>query len=63
MAEKKNNAQKQKTVRTTVSMPLSDYEHLELIADSKKVSIAWVVREAIEQYLRSENSSTDSTKN
>lgn len=62
MAEKKNNVQKQKTVRTTVSMPLSDYEQLELIADLKKVSIAWVVREAIEQYLRSENSSTDSTK-
>jgi hypothetical protein len=40
-----------KCVRTTVSMPESYYRDLERIADQKKVSIAWVVRDAVESYL------------
>lgn len=62
MAQKKNKVQKQKTARTTVSMLHLDNERDELNSDSKEVSIDWVVRDAIEQYMRFENSSTASTK-
>lgn len=37
--------------RITVSVPTSDYEHLLRVAESKRVSIAWVVRDALEKYL------------
>lgn len=42
---------KPKTVRTSVSVPAEDYEQVERIAETKKVSVAWVIREAVEQYL------------
>lgn len=42
-----------KTVRTTVSMPRTDYEELERLADKNRVSVAWVVREAVQTYLDS----------
>lgn len=54
MTRKPGKTQQRKTARTTISMPHSDYEQLEHIADYKKVSIAWVVRDAIERYLCSE---------
>ena len=38
-------------VRTTVSVPTKHYSQLEELARQKKVSIAWVVRDAIEHYL------------
>jgi predicted DNA-binding protein len=38
-------------VRATLSFPPDVYESLVLIAKQKKVSLAWVVREAAEQYL------------
>lgn len=38
-------------VRATISFPAEVYETLETIAKQKKVSLAWVVREAAEQYL------------
>ena len=38
-------------VRATISFPPEIYETLESIAKQKKVSLAWVVREAAEQYL------------
>ena len=44
-----------RTVRTSVSIPAEDYQRLERIAKKKKVSLAWVVRDAIEKYLESEN--------
>jgi predicted DNA-binding protein len=40
-----------KTVRTTVSLPKEDYGELERLAKEKKVSVAWVIREAVESYL------------
>ena len=40
-----------KSVRTTVSMPRADYEELERLAGKNKVSVAWVVREAVQTYL------------
>ncbi|MSR55906.1 MAG: CopG family transcriptional regulator [Gemmataceae bacterium] len=43
-----------KSVRTTVSIPTDDYAELERIASGKKVSVAWVVRDAVERYLNAE---------
>jgi hypothetical protein len=39
------------TVRATISFPSDIYQTLEDIAKQKKVSLAWVVREASEQYI------------
>ena len=38
-------------VRATISFPPEVYETLEGIARKKKVSLAWVVREAAEKYI------------
>ena len=38
-------------VRTSVSLSEEAYREVERIAEQKKVSVAWVVREAVEQYL------------
>ncbi|HEX7361952.1 MAG TPA: CopG family transcriptional regulator [Bryobacteraceae bacterium] len=38
-------------VRATISFPPELYTTLEEIAKQKKVSLAWVVRDAAEQYL------------
>jgi len=39
------------SVRATISFPNDMYQTLEEIARQKKVSLAWVVREAAEQYI------------
>ena len=39
------------SVRATISFPPDIYQTLEGIARQKKVSLAWVVREAVEQYV------------
>jgi len=38
-------------VRATISFPPDIYKTLEGIARQKKVSLAWVVREAVDQYV------------
>ena len=38
-------------VRASISFPPDLYEMLEKLAKQKKVSLAWVVRDAAEQYL------------
>lgn len=38
-------------VRASISFPSDIYETLDIIAKQKKVSLAWVVREAAEQYI------------
>ena len=38
-------------VRATISFPPDVYETLESIAKEKKVSLAWVVRDAAEKYI------------
>lgn len=38
-------------VRASISFPREVYETLETIAKEKKVSLAWVVREAAERYI------------
>lgn len=52
----KKRAQKKKAhgsaaVRASISFPPDVYETLETIAREKKVSLAWVVREAAEKYI------------
>ena len=39
------------SVRATISFPPDVYQTLEGIAKEKKVSLAWVVREAAEKYI------------
>ena len=39
------------TMRASISFPPDVYETLEMIAKEKKVSLAWVVREAAEKYI------------
>jgi len=38
-------------IRASISFPPDVYQTLESIAKQKKVSLAWVVREAAEQYI------------
>jgi predicted DNA-binding protein len=48
---KKMKAQSAAAVRASISFPPEVYETLEVIAKEKKVSLAWVVREAAEKYI------------
>ena len=47
----KSRPQASSTPRASVSFPAELYRNLELVAKQKKVSIAWVVREAAEKYI------------
>lgn len=47
----KKKAQGSAAVRASISFPPDVYETLETIAKDKKVSLAWVVREAAERYI------------
>lgn len=40
-----------KSMRASVSFPRELYETLESIAKEKKVSVAWIVRDAAEKYV------------
>ena len=42
-------------VRASISFPPGLYDTLEEIAKQKKVSLAWVVRDAAEKYIANEN--------
>ena len=48
---KKMKAQGTAQVRATISFPSDLYETLDGIAKQKKVSLAWVVRDAAEKYV------------
>ena len=41
--------------RLTVSLTSNDYDALNALADRDEVSVSWVVRRAIEEYLRGRN--------
>jgi metal-responsive CopG/Arc/MetJ family transcriptional regulator len=45
-------------IRASISFPAALYETLEVIAKQKKVSMAWVVRDAAERYVVSEAKGT-----
>jgi len=42
------------TVRASVTFPTGLYTELEKIAEKKRVSVAWVVRDAVEKYLEAQ---------
>lgn len=42
------------SMRTSVSLPRSLYSEVERIAGKNKVSIAWVIRDAVEKYVAEE---------
>jgi metal-responsive CopG/Arc/MetJ family transcriptional regulator len=48
---KKMKSQSTAAIRASISFPPDVYETLEVIAREKKVSLAWVVREAAERYI------------
>lgn len=39
------------SMRTSVTLPTQVYSSLEIIAKQKKVSVAWVIRDAAERYI------------
>lgn len=43
----------ERTIRASISFPEEQYQVMERIALENKVSVAWVVRDAIEGYLKS----------
>jgi metal-responsive CopG/Arc/MetJ family transcriptional regulator len=45
--------------RLSVSFPHKIYDSIEGIAFSKKVSIAWVVRDAVETYIQKQEDNTN----
>jgi predicted transcriptional regulator len=47
----RGKGQKSTTPRVSVSLPADVHEMLERIAREKKVSLAWVMRDAAEQYI------------
>ncbi len=47
-------ARRKAAVRASITFPPDLYETLEELAKQKKVSLAWVVRDAAEQYVASE---------
>lgn len=48
---KLTKAENASQVRATISFPPDIYETLGTIAKEKKVSLAWVVRDAVEKYI------------
>lgn len=50
------------TVRASISFPAGDYAELQRLAASMKVSVAWVVRQAIEEYLAKRGYGSDLVK-
>lgn len=48
-----NSTNEDPPVRTTVTIPKPDYDEIERIARDMRVSVAWVVREAVTDYIAS----------
>jgi metal-responsive CopG/Arc/MetJ family transcriptional regulator len=48
--------------RASVTFPRKLYRTLEILAKEKKVSLAWVVRDAAETYVRDQSSQWNKTK-
>jgi len=49
--QKRPKTKREVVLRASVSFPQELYRSLEDVARKKKVSLAWVVREATEQYI------------
>ena len=49
------SAKRQQTgTRITVTVPKGDYEQVCRMAKSKKVSNAWIIRDAVEKYIQAD---------
>ena len=55
------NDRSKEIVRASISFPAEDYDKLERLAAEKKVSLAWMVREAVSIYLQNTLKPTDRT--
>ena len=53
---------KPRTTRASVSLPPEIYSTLQDIAKEKKVSVAWVIRDAAEQYIAAQWPLLDGSK-
>jgi metal-responsive CopG/Arc/MetJ family transcriptional regulator len=53
MKARKKSTRKDATVRASVSFSANLYSELERIAAGQRVSVAWVVRDAAEEYIKS----------
>lgn len=51
-AKRLDSGAKERTVRASISFSEQQYQFLEQIAGANKVSLAWVVRDAIDGYLK-----------
>ena len=40
-----------KSVRTTVSLPQNQYEQVQALADANGLSVAWIIRQAVGDFL------------
>ena len=47
-----STAVSEQTIRASISFPEPQYMELERIAQAQRVSLAWVVRDAVEEYLK-----------
>ena len=47
------------SVRASISFPPDIYEMMERLARKKKVSLAWVVRDAVERYVTDQDECLD----
>lgn len=55
MSKKTAVVEENKTVRTSVTLDVEDHDELQQMAKRRKVSLAWMIRHAVEQFLESEN--------
>ena len=53
-ATAKQHTQAKEGTRASVTFPADVYAELERIAEEKKVSVAWVVRDAVEKYVEAQ---------
>jgi hypothetical protein len=49
--KRRKRSGEESSVRASISFPPDIYETLDEIAQQRKVSLAWVVREAVEKYI------------
>ena len=54
VSKKSGSRQSPRTVRVSISLPAADCEDIKKTASSKRVSVAWVVRDAVQDYLRNQ---------
>lgn len=50
----KQHANAKDGTRASITFPANLYSELERIAEEKKVSVAWVVRDAVEKYVEAQ---------